>query len=210
MAEIYTFAFVEDAPSQAALSKIVDYVNNGRKNHFHLNTPPVITNGSGNLRKTATRFLGAGNKVCSIFVTDLDNAFSPTALCNDWFKLPCFGLLPKAMIFRVACHEIESWIIADKVGLANFLEISDVNFSDTPDQLADPKKSLYDVIKSKCRKKKFLDMLPQKGQAVGIEYNPMLTEFIKNTWSIEQAMSRSPSLMRAVNRMTSRLENYAG
>lgn len=208
MAEIYTYAFVEDAPSQAVLDKIVDYVNSGRENHFHLNTPPVITNGAGNLKKTATRFLGAGNRVCSIFVTDLDKANSPTSLCNDWFNLPCLRQLPDAMIFRVACHEIESWIIADKIGIANFLEVSDANFSDTPDQLDDPKQYLYDVINSKCRKKKYLDMLPRRGQAVGIEYNPMLTDFVKKAWDVEQAMSRSPSLMRAINSMILRLENY--
>ncbi len=209
MADIYTFAYVEDAPSQAVLSKIIDYVNSGRNNHFHLNTPPVITNGAGNLKKKAVRFFVA-ERVCSIFVTDLDNAASPAALCNDWFHLPCLGLLPQAMIFRVACREIESWIIADKTGFADFLEISEANLPDEPDQLNDPKRYLFGLIKSKCRKKKFRDMLPQKGQTVGIEYNPMLTDFIRNIWDIETAMSRSPSLMRAVNSMGSRLDHYTG
>ena len=206
MADFYTFAYVEDAPAQAVLSKIVDYVNLGRENHFYLEVPPVITKGSGNLKNTAMRFLRAKDKVHSIFFTDLDNIDSPTVLCNNWFKLPCLRMLPKSMIFRVACHEVESWIIADKTGFANFLEISDVNFPDTPDQLTDPKQYLFNVIRSKCRKKKYLDMLPQKNQKVGLEYDSMLTDFVNSKWNIEKAMMRSPSLRRAVNRMVLRLE----
>jgi len=36
--------------------------------------------------------------------------------------------IPKALILRIAVREIESWILADRTGLASFLGIAAVNF----------------------------------------------------------------------------------
>ena len=181
MPDIYVFAFVEDAPSQAALNQMIHYVNSGRQEKFCLNSSPVITGGFGNMKKTATRFFNAAQRgIWSIFVTDLDRKSSPLELCRDWFDLPCFAMLPRSMIFRVAVHEIESWLIADKTGIASFLGISDSVFPNAPDDLDDPKKVLLDTIRSKCRKKIYRDMLPKMGQSIGIEYNHMLKKYIQS------------------------------
>ena len=43
------------------------------------------------------------------------------------------------MIFRIAVREVESWIIADKEGIAEFLNVAVANFTDLPDNISDPK-----------------------------------------------------------------------
>ena len=205
MADIYLYAFVEDAPSQAVLYKIINHVNNERQDKFVLNSLPVITHGFGNLKRTALRFANAAkNDIWSIFVTDLDQYPSPNALCRDWFDLPCCSLLPHTMIFRVAVREIESWIIADKKGIAEFLNVSDSLFPDNPDRINDPKKLLIETIRTKCHRKKYREMLPEHGQSVGIAYNSMLADYIARLWDINRAAAHSPSLRRAIRCMKKR------
>ena len=102
------------------------------------------------------------------------------------------------MIFRVAVREIESWIIADKKGIAEFLNISDSIFPNNPDRLKDPKQLLIEIIRTKCHRKKYREMLPERGQTVGVAYNSMLGEFIAKGWDINRAAAHSPSLRRAI------------
>ena len=208
MADFHTFAYVEDEPSQAILTKIIDYVNSQSPNRFVLQTGfPIITHGFGNLQKITQRFLSAAKKggIRSIFLTDLDQKHSVQQIANEWFNIACLALLPDKLIFRIAVHEIESWIIADINGIANFLNVSPANFVTSPDDLDDPKQFLFNVIRSKCRSAKFKEMLPQKGQAVGIDYNPQIVSFIKEKWDIQTAMANSPSLKRAVDCFIQRL-----
>ena len=209
MADLYTYAYVEDEPSQAILAKIIEYANSQSSNRFTLHTgDPIITHGFGNLQKKTQSFLPAATKgegIRSIFLTDLDQKNSVQQIANEWFNIACLALLPEKFIFRIAVHEIESWIIADNNGIANFLNVSPVNFTTSPDDLDDPKQFLFNVIGSKCRSKKFKDMLPQKRQSVGIEYNPQIVQFIKENWDIQAAMTNSPSLKRAVDCFIQRL-----
>ena len=209
MADFYTYAYVEDEPSQAILTKIIDYVNSQCPNRFDLHTGvPIITHGFGNLQKKTQSFLPAATKgegIRSIFLTDLDQKDSVQQIANEWFNIACLALLPEKFIFRIAVHEIESWIIADINGIANFLNISPANFVTSPDDLDDPKQFLFNVIRSKCRSAKFKEMLPQKGQAIGLDYNPQIVSFIKEKWDIQTAMANSPSLKRAVDCFIQRL-----
>ena len=64
-----------------------------------------------------------GEGIRSIFLTDLDQKDSVQQIANEWFNIACLALLPEKFIFRIAVHEIESWIIADINGIANFLNI---------------------------------------------------------------------------------------
>ena len=213
MADFYTFAYVEDEPSQAVLTKIIEYVNSQSTNRFVLHTDiPIITHGFGNLQIQAKKFLSAATKgegIRSIFLADLDQKNSVQQIVNEWFNIACPALLPEKFIFRIAVHEIESWIIADINGIAKFLNVSTANFIIMPDDLEDPKQFLFNVIRSKCKSAKFRDMLPQKGQAIGIEYNPQIVQFIKKNWNIQMALTKSPSLKRAVDCFIQRLNTVS-
>ena len=75
------------------------------------------------------------------------------------------------------------------------------------DNISDPKQFIFKVIRHKCRNKKYKEMLPLRGQAIGIEYNPQIVSFITNNWNIENAMNKSPSLKRAIQCFASRLSS---
>lgn len=107
----------------------------------------MITRGYGNLKNTACRFLRAEKSgIWSIFVTDLDQFETVHSLCNNWFGLSCFRQLPSQMIFRIAVREVESWIIADKEGIAEFLNVAVANFTDLPDNISDPKQFILKLL----------------------------------------------------------------
>ena len=90
--------------------------------------------------------------------------------------------------------------MADREAFANFMSIQTACIPENPDLLSDPKQFLFNLIRKKCRKKKYIDMLPSPGQHVGISYNPMLVEFVDNMWSLTRAMEHSPSLNRSVRK----------
>ena len=172
---------------------------------------PVVTQGNARLKEKAQKFREAAQfGIDSLLVTDLDAWATPNDLGRDWFGVLCLSELPDGFIFRVAVHEIESWILADKDGLARYLLISPDNFPDNSDTIPDPKKFLLNLVAAKCRKKRFREMLPLKGQKIGIGYNPVLSDFIDNQWDIDQAIFRSSSLKRAMGKITSFIELRQG
>ncbi len=209
MGERYCYSFVEDEPSQHVVRKILKHINASTKNHLIFPQGfPSIKHGNGELKKVALRCIpSVSSNLCFLIVTDLDTGNTPQDLGKDWFDIPCLSALPPSFIFRVAVREVESWLIADRVNFASFLNISEKNFPLTPDQLPDPKEFLFTIIRRKCRKKIHKDMLPSSGQHIGIEYNPQLTDFIDNHWNIDHAAAHSPSLSRAVARITAYLND---
>ena len=74
-----------------------------------------------------------------------------------------------------------------------------------PDEEPDPKQTLFNLIRSKCRKKCYKEMLPLSGQHVGVAYNPMLCKFVRELWDPERAAIRSPSLNRSLSRVIAKL-----
>lgn len=93
------------------------------------------------------------------------------------------------------------------IPLNDDLNVAVANFTDLPDNISDPKQFIFKVIRHKCRNKKYKEMLPLRGQAIGIEYNPQIVSFITNNWNIENAMNKSPSLKRAIQCFASRLSS---
>lgn len=200
--EVYVFSFVEDEPSRDALVKVVEWHNaSGGRNILFREGFPKVTGGFGAIKTRCPAFLEmARSDLYTLTLTDLDRAVCPSRLIGDWF-FPGQGeggTLPPQTVFRIAVREVESWILADRDGLAEFLGIPKANFSKDPETLPDPKEHLFGVLRSKARKKKFLDMLPTGSAHIGPTYNDVLCEFINTTWSIDRAYPLAPSLERAL------------
>lgn len=194
-------AYVEDEPTKAVLNAVVTHVN--RLHHKDIAFRqgfPSITRGFGNLKKQAMRFYKTNCPTPVVFVTDLDTHACIHELAREWFPVTSLNELTDKFIFRIAVHEIESWIMSDGEGLARYLDISATNFPVCPDEIEDPKQYLLNVIRSKCRKKRFKEMLPSGNQAVGVEYNPVLIDYVANKWNAENAAAHSPSLNRMIQR----------
>lgn len=201
-AQVVFFSFVEDDPTRAVVLQLFSYLRQECQQEILLTSGhPVVTHGFGKLKEKAIRLRDASRSgIKCFFLTDLDQYATPNELGRDWFGIQCLSELPSHFIFRISIREIESWIMADREAFAKFMSIQASCIPENTDSLPDPKQFLFNLIRQKCRKKKYTDMLPLPGQHVGMSYNSMLVEFVDNMWSMTRAMVHSPSLNRSVRK----------
>ena len=157
---------------------------------------PTVTGGVTKIRKDVGAYVKmAGRGQCVVVFVDLDTASCAPILLRKWFS----EKLPEPLIFRVAVHEIESWVMADHSNLARFLKIPIANFPQQPDELPDPKQSLLKIIRQKGRKGWHQEMLPQgRTASIGPRYNEKICAFIEKNWNPVQAARNSESLAKAI------------
>lgn len=136
-----------------------------------------------------------------LILTDLDHNPCPSKLINDWLDQPVH---PNLMI-RVAVREVESWLLADSHGLARYLSVRESLVPDHPDELTDPKATLIGLAaRSRLREIKSR-IVPKKNSTAkqGPDYNSCLATFVTESWDIDFAVERSPSLKRALGKFHS-------
>ncbi|MBD2634537.1 DUF4276 family protein [Limnothrix sp. FACHB-881] len=189
---IFVNIAVEDDLSEIVLRKILEQ----SESQFSIMNC-LKQNGSGFLRKNAVKFNTAAQSIPFIVLTDLDQKQCPVLLIKEWLGET---KRHRNFLLRIAVHEIESWVMADRSALAKFLQISDDNFLQNPDDIGDPKRFLLNVVSKKCRKRSLKEaLLPLPGSTAtqGRGYNLVLGDFIRNSWRTSYAVESSPSLRRA-------------
>ena len=105
------------------------------------------------------------------------------------------------LILRIPVPEIEAWLLADHVGISKLIGISNHIVHRSPEQLPDPKKHLFSLVKRSCKRKIRESILPSQNSTakIGPDYNAVLTTFVNEQWSISRACRRSYSLSRAID-----------
>lgn len=150
-------------------------------------------NGFGYLKSNVKGFSEASASVPFFLLTDLDRYNCPMDLRKEWMD---FIPHPR-FIFRIAVREVESWLLADREGLASYFGVSITNFPDAPDLLEDPKQELI-ALAGRSRKREIKeDIVPRRAARIGPNYNGRLMEFVNEHWDIARALTRSESLSRA-------------
>jgi len=152
--------------------------------------------GFGYLKSKANNWNAAAASGTPVLVlADLDQHSCPSGLIDDWLDIE-----PHAnLIFRVAIREVESWLLADREGLADFLHISPVNIPFQSDLIADPKQCLINLARRSRVKALRESIVPRQGSTAiqGPDYNGCLSEFVRKQWDRAAATKCSPSLHRA-------------
>jgi len=194
----------EDAVTREIIKRLL------RHTRYDINVIREESIRGGEIKQTILNYTRLDLPVCVL--TDLDDSDCPPSLIRDWF-----GETPinSNLIFRVACDEAESWLIADKAGFAKFLGIKenlipglkklDFKNPDNVELKFSYKPSLYMMreLVSKSRNKVIVEQLtPRKGAKKGPEYNTALVPFIQKYWDIEAAVKNSYSLGKAVKRIS--------
>lgn len=165
--------------------------------------PPLIVyreengHGFGALkRKTHNYHQMGANGLPVLLLTDLDNDPCPAAKIAGWLgRSPSEGFL-----FRICVREVEAWLLADRLAMATFLKLKEVQIPTAPELLPDPKAKLIELAQKAPRK--IRDGLTPSGRAtIGPEYNELLGGFIAHEWSIDRAVECAPSLARARQRI---------
>ena len=160
-------------------------------------------NGKSYLRERIDGYNRAARFWPWIVLVDLDHEECAPSLCREWLPTPAEG-----MCFRVAVREIESWLLADRAGIAAFLGVPASRVPSVVDDLDDPKQTLVDLARRSRRRAIREDMAPRHGSglSIGPAYTSRMMEFVgvegPNRWRPDLAARASPSLSRCINALT--------
>jgi hypothetical protein len=107
------------------------------------------------------------------------------------------------MCFRVAVHEVESWLLADRVAFSRFLGVPRARLPMMPDDELDPKRTIVGIARSSRYNAISEDMVPRhgSGRPVGPAYTSRLAEFATTSWRPTEAARNSNSLRRCLTRL---------
>jgi hypothetical protein len=102
------------------------------------------------------------------------------------------------MYFRVAVREVESWILADRATLAQFLGVTVGKVPRDPDTLDNPKREIVNLAQHSRRREIREDMVPRpkSGRIEGPAYASRVIEYASTLWRPSVAAKYSDSLRR--------------
>ena len=159
------------------------------------------------IRQSATNFKHLATEHSGVLVLsdfrDTGAKCVPEAIEKYLFsKQSCF---PRTFVFRFSVGEIESWLLADNIGLAGFLGVAKSRIPIQPENEEFPKRALVNLARFSRDRKIREGMAPPPGhQAVeGPEYVGIISKYITEVWNIEAAMCRAQSLERCIRRLQS-------
>ena len=213
---ILFYAYVEDAPSQAVLMKIMDSVNDSESPTFGFREGyPLVMRGESRIKKEFPASLKMASKgLYTISLVDLDvyDYPCPPSLVRDWLGIAKDAniVLPPQTILRVATRTIEAWIMADRKKFARYFDLTESLLPAIPDDVLKPRHEFFEILRKKehtsLRKKGWAGMLPSKNSHIGPKYNVIMCDFIERHWSPQRAEQNSPSLKRTMDRLRSMME----
>lgn len=153
-------------------------------------------NGYGYIKKHIKSFNHAAIAMPYLMITDLDDSECAPEKIRRWLNVP----KNPNLMFRIAVHDIEAWILADRENIANFLGVSPSRVNTNVESLQRAKIHLLDLVKHSRKKSLIRDMLPQPQSTakIGPNYNFLLTQFVKSCWDPAIALEYSDSLKRAI------------
>ncbi|SMP40079.1 protein of unknown function [Desulfonatronum zhilinae] len=107
------------------------------------------------------------------------------------------------MLFRVVVRELESWLLADREGMAGFLGVPLGKIPLAPENLGDPKQTLVNLARQSRYSSIRSALVPQQGSTaqVGRSYVSEIIQFTSETWNPERARESSPSLNSCLHRL---------
>ena len=157
--------------------------------------------GKSDLERKTPELNRAANGITVFMLTDLDTPREcPPGLIRSWIR----GTLNPRFFFRVAVMEVESWIMADRMGFSDFLSVPLHRIPSPTDNILNPKEFLLSLARRSKKKAVREALVPAQGAtfSVGNEYNTLLSEFVRKHWNLERAASVSPSLKRTLDRIS--------
>lgn len=159
--------------------------------------PAVNTKGVTYLIKAIPRYTSLAHIHPVLCLADTDRGCA-VRLRQQW--------LPSAadrFLLRLAVTESESWMMADREALAAFFDVAVRLVPDRPDDELNAKRTVLNLARRSRRRHIRQELVsPLDNSKPGTGYNVHLCEFITSHWRPQQAILRSPSLARAVQRLT--------
>lgn len=191
MGQIYVIG--EDALSCALGARLITEVLG-----WSLAQPAVNTKGVTQLRRSIARYTGLACIHPVLCLADTDRGCA-LKLRQEW--LP--DAVSDQFLLRLAVTESESWVMADREALANFFDVAMRLVPDRPDEELDAKRTILNLARRSSRRNIRQELVSAlDANKPGTGYNLHLCEFVNGYWRPDKAIENSPSLARAVRRLT--------
>lgn len=131
-----------------------------------------------------------------ISLGDLERDECPSTVLRNWYP---HGKNPN-MLSRIAVPMVESWLLADRNALAQFLGIAVHHIPQSPDNENDPKVVMVNLARRSRLRAIKDDMVPPRYSSgrIGKNYVGRLADFVRHHWQSTRAASHSPSLERSI------------
>jgi hypothetical protein len=105
-------------------------------------------------------------------------------------------------VIRLAVPEAESWLLADRDAVSQFIGVPVGRIPFHPDTLADAKQTVLQLARqSKVREIRSEIVSTLNSRTPGTGYNTHLCKFVKQHWCAARAAEHSPSLSKALRRL---------
>ena len=156
--------------------------------------------GKGYLQKKAQSLNQTAKGFPIFMLTDQDSPSQcPEQLIQSWLQ----GEQHPHFFLRVAVMEVESWIMADRKGFADFFSIPLYRVPQETDAIRQAKEYLVSLARLSRKRRLREEIVPTPGSTsqVGPGYNSRLGEFVRDYWNINSAASVSISLQRTLTRL---------
>ncbi len=193
-ASLYTQGAVEGVLDEVVLRRLGEYTG--------IRVDRVYgKKGKPDLRGKIGKYNQAARFSPWVVLVDLDDEFEcAPSLRAHWLPTPS-----RHMCFRVAVREIESWLLADRASIAQFLGVAERKVPSAVDNLDDPKQTIITLARASRRSAIREDMVPRQGSgaSVGPAYTARMIEFVsagrEARWRPGLAAHVSPSLARCID-----------
>jgi hypothetical protein len=187
----------EDELSETILRVIID--RSGRS--FNIAPHCLRHSGKDYLMRIVKGLNKSANSTPYLLLTDLDSAECPPVLLQDWLPVPRHPNL----LFRVAVHQVESWVLAHRQAFAECFSIPIGKIPIDVDTIPNSKKFLIDLVRKSTIKQIRDDIVPKQGSTakIGPNYNGRLCRFLINNWDVREAKRSSESLRRLIDKIHS-------
>ena len=162
--------------------------------------PSIDTGGVTKLKSALPRYCEQARFVQPVLCIADTDGLCPVSILTDWLPIGT----PDRLVLRLAVKEAESWALADAAGFAATYEVPVTKIPRQPDDAVDAKSTVL-ALARRSKSRKIRDEVVSVGSPTrpGTGYNLHLCRFIRQRWRPEEAMTRSPSLCRAIKRLQS-------
>lgn len=156
--------------------------------------------GHGEIDKRVARWCKPANTRPMLVLRDLEPTLGKGCAPALVKHLVGTGPHSTTTVFRIAEHEVEAWLLADREAVANYFHVQLAAIPVSPDVQPDPKQTLVNLCRgsSSSRVRNGMVPGPSSGRRVGPQFTALVLTFGRSHWNVARARTVSPSLDRAI------------
>ena len=197
---------VEDDLSDAGVRRLLIHTRRGFQIHGRYPLSPLAyrkpgLSGFGYLKANVRAFNKAAAQTPHLLLTDLDEATCAPELIHEWLV----GALHPNFVLRVAVREVEAWLLADGINMADFLGLAQRDMPSNVEGVSEPKEEIVRLASLSPDPEVRDNLAPRPGSTAttGRLFTRSLIGYVRDRWDVDAAAAHADSLRRAMRALHS-------